>query len=89
MPQPEQQRFNLRLTPEIEAALVRARQISARSMNAEILARLKLTFDPDPAARLTDIFRPFVDRLDDAEREKFIDSVAQTFEVMVQAIKGK
>ncbi|MCA0032713.1 Arc family DNA-binding protein [Mesorhizobium sp. B263B2A] len=88
MPQPDQPRFNLRLTPEIEAALVRARKVSARSMNAEILARLRLTFDQDPAARLTEIFRPLVERLDDDERARFIDSVERTIEVLVQAIKG-
>lgn len=88
MPRPEPYKFNLRLTPEIEAALIRARKISARSMNAEILARIRLTFDPDPAARLTEIFRPLIERLDDDERARFIDSVEQTIEVLVQAIKG-
>lgn len=87
MPRPEPYKFNLRLTPEIEAALVRARKISARSMNAEILARLRLSFDPDPAARLTEIFRPLVERLDDDERERFVTSVSETIEVLIQAIK--
>lgn len=88
MPQ-EERRFNLRLTPEIEAELLRARKTSARSMNGEILARLALTFRADPASRLTDVFRPLLERLDDSERERFVGSVAETIEVLIQAIKRK
>ena len=89
MPEAEQSRFNLRLTADLEADLTRARKISGRSMNAEILARLQLTFDDDPAQRLTDVFRPFLDGLTDTERARFVDQTAGAVEVLVQARKRK
>lgn len=89
MPEAEPTRFNLRLTAELEGNLVKARKVSGRSMNAEILARLTLTFETDPATQLADIFRPYLSSLAASEQAKFIDQVAGAIEILVQARKRK
>lgn len=66
-------RFNLRLTPDLKADLTRARAESGRSMNAEILARLSLTFNPDPAMKLADAIRPALEEVPEGDRSKFVD----------------
>ncbi|MDC9825649.1 Arc family DNA-binding protein [Devosia sp. ZB163] len=72
MPEHEQPRFNLRLTPELKADLARARKASGRSMNGEILARLSLTFEPDPAAQLAEALRPLLALLDERDRAEVV-----------------
>lgn len=43
--------FGLRLTPDLRAMLQREAGISGRSLNAEILARLRDTFEPKRSSR--------------------------------------
>lgn len=77
------------MPPELKVNLARARKQSGRSMNAEILARLALTFDPDPALQLTDIFRPLLDGMSEADRGRFVEHVAGAVDVLAEAGKRK
>lgn len=85
----EQPRFNLRLTPELKAELTRARKQSGRSMNAEILARLSLTFEPDPALRLAEVFRPLLAAVPESEQSKFVDLAAGAVGILSHGRKRK
>lgn len=76
MPEPEQPRFNLKLTPELKAELARARRSSGRSMNGEILARLSLTFRPDLAMRLADAARPLLAEMSEADSNQAVEMIA-------------
>jgi len=51
-------RHNLRLTPELKRKLKHAVADSGRSMNAEILARLEKSFDPDPGSLIVKALEP-------------------------------
>jgi hypothetical protein len=58
-------RHNLRLPKDLKAKLAHARIDSGRSMNAEILARLERSFEPDPAAQIVEALRPIASLSDD------------------------
>lgn len=75
MPEPEQPRFNLRLTPDLKADLAHARKASGRSMNGEILARLSLTFQPDAATQLAEALRPLLSSLDETDRDAMVKHI--------------
>ena len=68
MTEHENPRHNLRLTPALKAKLGHSAIDNGRSMNAEILARLEQSFEPDPASRMVDALRP-VASLTDADRK--------------------
>lgn len=63
----EDPRHNLRLTPALRKRLAHAAIDNGRSMNAEILARLEKSFEPDPVAQLVDALKP-VASLSDEDR---------------------
>lgn len=65
----DEPRHNLRLTPELKAKLGHARIDNGRSMNAEILARLEKSFEPDPAAMIAEALRS-VAALSDEDRQQ-------------------
>lgn len=84
MPAPEQPRFNLRLTPELQAELERAKSESGHSMNREILSRLERTFEPDAALQLADSIRPILDKMSEEDRQKVVMMVADTFTILAK-----
>lgn len=69
MPPQDDPRHNLRLTKALKVRLAHSAIDNGRSMNAEILARLDHSFDPDPAAQLATLLTP-VAGLSDAERQR-------------------
>lgn len=68
-------RHNLRLSKELKAKLAHARIDSGRSMNAEILARLEASFEPDPAKQIVEALRPIA-ALSDDDRKRAGDLIA-------------
>lgn len=89
MPAPEQPRFNLRLTPDIQAELERAKKASGRSMNREILDRLARSFAPDPALQLADSIRPILDKMEEDDQRKVVAMVADTFAILAKKPKRR
>jgi len=68
-------RHNLRIPKELKAKLAHARIDSGRSMNAEILARLEASFEPDPARQIVEALRP-VAGLSSADRRRVGELIA-------------
>ncbi|TPL30208.1 Arc family DNA-binding protein [Mesorhizobium sp. B2-4-7] len=89
MPQAERPRFNLRLTPELKVELTKARRQSGRSMNAEILAQLKLVFEPDPTLQLAQNLRPLFDKLEEADRDTLLEHIAGAVAILAKGIRSK
>ncbi|MBZ9719129.1 hypothetical protein LB519_14870 [Mesorhizobium sp. AD1-1] len=87
MSQPEPPSFHVRLPSQLKAKLNAAR--GRNSLNREIIERLERTFDPDPALPLADIARPFLAKLDAADRAKAIELVAQAIEVLAKGLRKK
>lgn len=69
MIKPDDPRHNLRLPPELKARLGHASIDSGRSMNAEIVARLEQSFEPDPARQIVEALRPVASLNDDDRQE--------------------
>jgi hypothetical protein len=75
MPDLERPRFNLRLTPELEALVNESARKNRRSKNAEILTALEWRFQPDTAMQLAEAIRPMLDRLSEEQRATFVELV--------------
>lgn len=78
-------RFNLRLTPELEALVVEQARKNRRSKNAEILKALEWRYRPDAAMRLAEAIRPLLDTLTEEQRATFVELVA----TMAKGAAGK
>lgn len=85
MTKPDDPRHNLRLPPHLKARLGHASIDSGRSMNAEILARLEQSFEPDPAKQIVEALRP-VAALTDADRRAVGRLLAEVGDILA---KGK
>ncbi|WP_136617025.1 MULTISPECIES: Arc family DNA-binding protein [Mesorhizobium] len=85
MPQGDDPRHNLRLTPALKTRLAHAAIDSGRSMNAEILARLEHSFAPDPAAQIAEVLRPLAG-LNDAQRHKVAELLTAAGIIMAAAL---
>lgn len=81
MSEPEQPRFNLRLTPSLQRRIKHAAIDNDRSINAEIIARLELSFAPDAATHLGEALTPFAN-LDPSERDQVKRLLNEAFEVL-------
>jgi hypothetical protein len=77
--------FHVRLPPELKARLEEAK--GSRSLNREIVRRLELSFEPDPAAELASAMRPLLAPLSDADRMLFVTHFTKAFSVLVRAGK--
>lgn len=82
MRQREDPRHNLRLTPALKARLAHAAIDNGRSVNAEILARLERSFEPDPKLQLADVFRQIAS-MDDDSRAMAVDHLVKAAELLV------
>lgn len=69
MPPHDDPRHNLRLTPDLQKKLKHSAFDGGRSMNAEILARLERSFEPDPGTMMAEALRP-VASMSEGERLK-------------------
>lgn len=85
MPDPERPRFQLRLTPELEALVIESAKKKRRSRNAEILDALEWRYRPDAAMHLAEAIRPLMDRLTETQRATFIELV----QAMADGAAGK
>jgi hypothetical protein len=85
MPDQERPRFNLRLTPELEALVIESARKGRRSKNAEILTALEWRYRPDAALRLAEAIRPLLDNLTEEQRATFVELV----QAMAEGVKGK
>lgn len=78
MPQPEDPRHNLRLTPDLKKKLAHSAVDNGRSMNAEILDRLERSFIPSPLENMENLLRNISSLSDDdrAEASKMLAKLA-------------
>jgi hypothetical protein len=72
----ERPRFNLRLTPELEALVIEASRRNGRSKNAEILTALEWRYKPDAALQVAEAMRPLLESLDEKQRATFVELVS-------------
>lgn len=68
-------RFNLRLTPELEALVHQSSRKNGRSKNAEILAALEWRYHRDPALEIAEAMRPLLDSLSEEQRGQLVEIV--------------
>lgn len=68
----ERPRFNLRLTPELEALVIEASRKNRTSKNAEILTALEWRFQPDAALQLAEAMRPLIETLSEEQRASLV-----------------
>ncbi|TIX20526.1 hypothetical protein [Mesorhizobium sp.] len=73
--QPKRLRHNFNMTPELKDRLAESRKKSGNTMNGEIHARLDASYD-DSVQRIAALIWPLMQKLDQADREKFADLVA-------------
>lgn len=71
----ERPRFNLRLTPELDALVIEASRKNRRSKNTEILTALEWRFQPDAALQLAEAMRPLIETLDEQQRSSLVQLV--------------
>lgn len=84
MPQADDPRHNLRLPPELKARLAHAAIDGGRSMNAEILARLEKSFEPEPLREIESLLR-VMSKLSDSERSQVVDRLAEIAAMLSRA----
>lgn len=58
-------------------------------MNAEILARLSLTFEPDPALRLAEALRPLMATLPADDQAEFVVLAARAVGILSRSRKRR
>lgn len=75
MPDQERPRFNLRLTPELEALVIKSARKRRHSKNAEILNALEWRYRPDAALLLAEAMRPLLDTLTEEQRATLVELV--------------
>jgi hypothetical protein len=75
MPDQERPRFQLRLTPELEALVIESAKKKRRSRNAEIVEALEWRFQPDAAMRLAEAIRPMLSTLTEEQQATFVELV--------------
>lgn len=78
-------RFNLRLTPELEALVVQSSKKNRRSKNAEILSAIEWRYQPDAALKLAEALRPLLATLSEEQIEMLLEVV----NAMAAGIKKK
>lgn len=71
----------MRLTPALKTKLAHAAIDNGRSVNAEILARLEKTFEPDPLIQLSDAFSRLAS-IDDKSRAEAIDHLVKAAQLL-------
>lgn len=81
-------RHNLRLTPELSVKLGHAAVDNGRSRNAEIIARLEKSFEPDPLAEIAGLMRSLAS-LEEADRAKAVDMLSDLAGVLSKSKRGK
>jgi hypothetical protein len=81
----ERPRFQLRLTPELEALVIESAKKNRRSRNAEILTSLEWRYRPDAAMALAEAIRPLLDTLTAEQRATFVELVG----AMAKGAAGK
>ena len=81
MPQSEDPRHNLRLTPELKNKLAHSAVDNGRSMNAEILARLDKSFAPSLGQEAESLLIGLV-KLDNEERAKVIALLTEASSIL-------
>ncbi|WAX93165.1 Arc family DNA-binding protein [Aminobacter sp. NyZ550] len=67
--------FHVRLPESLKEQLQRATEGNGNSLNQEIVTRLQRTFQPDPALRLADDARPFLDGLSEKDQAAAIGMI--------------
>lgn len=88
MPQRDDPRHNLRLSPELKAKLGHSSIDTGRSMNAEIIARLEQSFAPDPVAQLIAALKP-IGALSDSDRKTVGHLLAELGAILAKPGKAK
>lgn len=71
MPQIEDPRHNLRLPADLKKKLAHSAVDNGRSMNAEILARLEASFDPEPIREIENLLRMMAGLREEDRAEAF------------------
>jgi len=75
MAESENPRFNLRLTPELEAHMIQSSKKHGRSKNAEILAALEWRYSGNAALVLAEALEPLLENLTDEQRENLVEII--------------
>lgn len=84
MSQREDPRHNLRMPPDLRKRLKLAAVENERSMNAELLARLEKSLEPDPAALIAEALKP-ISEMSAADRKKLGQLFSEIGELLAKA----
>jgi hypothetical protein len=68
-------RFNLRLTPDLEALVIQSSRRHGRSKNAEIVSALEWRYGDNPALELAEALKPLLEKLTDEQRAQLVEIV--------------
>lgn len=71
----ENPRFNLRLTPELEALVNQASKKNRRSKNGEILTALEWRYRPKRALTIAEAIEPLLDKLSEEQMAQLVDII--------------
>lgn len=69
------ERHNFNMSPDLKEKLLESRKDTGNTMNGEIHERLEATFS-EPTQRLAAAIWPMMQKLDPADREKFVELIA-------------
>lgn len=85
MSPPEPPSFHLRLPPELKAKLEAVK--GRNSLNKEIIHRLELSLDPDPALQVAAVLRPILAMLDEPGRTQMATLLSEMAGIMARPPK--
>ena len=87
MPKEPPHNFHVRLPKDLLAVLMSEK--GEKSLNKEIVARLRLTMTRDAATQIGGLLRPFLDSLDETDRERLLDLATEAASILAKAKKPK
>ncbi len=87
MSEPDQPSFHVRFFAGLKERLEAVR--GARSLNREINERLERSFETDAAGDLAQALRPLLDRIEEADRARFVELVSAAIDIMAKQKRAK
>ncbi len=86
MPKPPFHNFHTRIPQDIKEALDASR--GRKSLNREIVDRLRLTIEGDEASQIAQALRPFLASLDKSDRTELVELASRMLDLLAKG-KGK